>query len=74
MFELIFILVFFATLLVTGVTLFTVFAAVAFSMVVMLLLGMVGAAIKLIPWLIVIAIGVWFFKTYVAQPRTYNRR
>ncbi|NOH80685.1 envelope stress response protein PspG [Vibrio sp. RE86] len=69
MFELIFILVFVATLLVTGVTVVTVLAGVAFSMVVMLLLGMVGAVIKLIPWLIVIAIGIWFFKTYVAQPR-----
>ncbi len=35
MFELIFILVFTATLLVTGVTMLTVFAAVAFSIVVM---------------------------------------
>jgi phage shock protein G len=74
MFELIFILVFFATLLVTGVTLFTVFAAVAFSVVVMFLLGMVGAIIKLIPWLIVIAIGIWFFKSFVAQPRSCHRR
>jgi phage shock protein G len=47
----------------------TVFAGVAFSLVVMLLLGMVGAVIKLIPWLIVIAVGVWFFKNYVVQPR-----
>ena len=74
MFELIFILVFFATLLVTGVTMFTVFAAIAFSMVVMLMLGMLGAVFKLIPWLIVIAIGVWFFKSFVAQPRSYHRR
>lgn len=69
MFELIFILVFTATLLVTGVTMLTVFAAVAFSIVVMLLLGMLGAVLKLLPWLIVIAIGIWFFKSYVAQTR-----
>ncbi|RTZ14782.1 envelope stress response protein PspG [Vibrio aquaticus] len=69
MFELIFILVFVATLLVTGVTMVTVFAGVAFSLVVMLLLGMIGAVIKLIPWLIVIAVGVWFFKNHVAQER-----
>lgn len=69
MFELIFILVFVATLLVTGVTMVTVFAGVAFSLVVMLLLGMIGAVIKLIPWLIVIALGIWFFKTHVAQAR-----
>ncbi|AIW12897.1 envelope stress response protein PspG [Vibrio tubiashii] len=69
MFELIFIMVFAATLLVTGVTMVTVLAGVAFSLVVMVLLGMVGAVLKLLPWLIVIAIGIWFFKSYVAQPR-----
>ena len=69
MFELIFILVFAATLLVTGVTLATVMAGVVFSFVVMLLLGMVGVVLKLLPWIIVVALGVWFFKTYVAQPR-----
>ncbi|KGY06791.1 MULTISPECIES: envelope stress response protein PspG [Vibrio] len=69
MFELIFILVFTATLLVTGVTMLTVFAAVAFSIVVMVLLGMLGAVLKILPWLIVIAIGIWFFKSHVAQAR-----
>ena len=69
MFELIFIMVFAATLLVTGVTMVTMLAGVAFSLVVMVLLGMVGAVLKLLPWLIVIAIGIWFFKSYVAQPR-----
>ncbi|MDC5702951.1 envelope stress response protein PspG [Vibrio europaeus] len=69
MFELIFIMVFAATLLVTGVTMVTVLVGVAFSLVVMVLLGMVGAVLKLLPWLIVIAIGIWFFKSYVAQPR-----
>ncbi|KJY92573.1 MULTISPECIES: envelope stress response protein PspG [Vibrio] len=65
MFELIFVLVFIATLLVTGLTMFTVFAAAGFALMVMVLLGMVGAVIKLIPWLIVIAVGIWFFKNYV---------
>lgn len=63
MFELIFVLVFIATLLVTGLTMFTVFAAAGFALMVMVLLGMVGAVIKLIPWLIVIAVGIWFSKT-----------
>lgn len=69
MFELIFVLVFVATLLVTGITMMTVFAATGVALVVMLVLGMIGAVIKLIPWLIVIALGVWFFKSFVAQPR-----
>ncbi|KOO06800.1 envelope stress response protein PspG [Vibrio hepatarius] len=70
MFELIFILVFTATLLVTGVTMLTVFAGIAFAMVVMVLLGMIGAVLKILPWLIVIALGVWFFKSFVVQPRS----
>ncbi|MDF2155657.1 envelope stress response protein PspG [Vibrio sp. CAU 1672] len=69
MLELIFILVFTATLLVTGLTMATVFAAAGVALMVMFLLGMVGVVFKLLPWLIVIALGIWFFKHVVAQPR-----
>lgn len=69
MFELIFVLVFIATLLVTGLTMMTVFAAAGFALLVMFILGMVGTVLKLIPWIIVIAIGYWFFKNYVVQTR-----
>ena len=69
MFELIFILVFGATLLVTGVTMVTVIAGVALSLLVMVLLGMLSVVLKLMPWLIVIAVGIWFFKNHVAQSR-----
>jgi phage shock protein G len=69
MFELIFILVFAATLLVTGITMMTVFAATAIALLVMVLLGMLGFVLKLLPWLIVIAVGIWFFKHVVASPK-----
>lgn len=69
MFELIFILVFVSTLLVTGLTMMTVFAATGVALVVMMLLGMIGVVFKLIPWLIVIVLGVWFFKKYVYSAR-----
>ncbi|MEZ8826862.1 envelope stress response protein PspG [Vibrio amylolyticus] len=69
MFELIFVLVFVATLLVTGITFMTLFAATVLSFLVLAVLGMVGVVFKLIPWLIAIAIGVWFFKNYVYSPR-----
>ncbi|EGU44184.1 hypothetical protein VII00023_01370 [Vibrio ichthyoenteri ATCC 700023] len=65
MFELIFVLVFIATLLVTGLTMMTVFAAAGFALLVMVVLGMLGAVFKILPWLIVIALGFWFFKHYV---------
>ncbi len=69
MFELIFVLVFIATLLVTGITMMTVFAATGIALLVMMLLGMIGVVLKLLPWLIVIAVGIWFFKNHVAQTR-----
>lgn len=69
MFELIFVLVFIATLLVTGITMLTVFAAAGFALVVMVLMGMVGVVFKILPWLIVIAIGIWFFKNHVYSSR-----
>ncbi len=69
MFELIFVLVFAATLLVTGFTMVTVIGATFLAFGVMFLLGMMGIVFKLLPWIIVIAVGYWFFKNYVVQPR-----
>ncbi len=69
MLELIFILVFAATLLVTGVTMMSVLAATGIALVVMFLLGLLGTVLKLLPWLIVVALGIWFFKNFVSQPR-----
>ncbi|MEZ9287318.1 envelope stress response protein PspG [Vibrio lentus] len=65
MFELIFVLIFVATLLVTGITFMTVLAATGIALAVMLVLGMMGVVFKLLPWLIVIALGIWFFKNCV---------
>ena len=70
MFELIFVLIFVATLLVTGITFMTVLAATGLALVVMVVLGMVGAVLKILPWLIVIAIGIWFFKNVVNSSNT----
>ncbi|MFB9137285.1 envelope stress response protein PspG [Vibrio olivae] len=69
MFEVIFVLVFVATLMVTGVTFVTLIAAAGFAFVVMSLVGMLGLALKLLPWILVVMVGVWFFKNYVYQPR-----
>ncbi|MDN3614902.1 MAG: envelope stress response protein PspG [Vibrio gallaecicus] len=69
MFELIFVLIFVATLLVTGITFMTVLAATAIALIVMFVLGMMGVVLKLLPWLIVIALGVWFFKNFVYSTR-----
>ncbi len=65
MFELIFFLSFLGILVFTGITMMSVFFAIGISFVVMLLLGMLGLALKLLPWLVVIGVGVWFFKNHV---------
>ncbi|MBL4240733.1 envelope stress response protein PspG [Vibrio fluvialis] len=69
MIELLFILVFVASLLVTGLTVFGALIAAAVAFVVLMLLSMLGFAIKLLPWIIVIALGVWVYRHYQQIPR-----
>ncbi|MBY7912402.1 envelope stress response protein PspG [Vibrio fluvialis] len=69
MIELIFILVFVVSLLVTGLTVFGALIAAAVAFVVLMLLSMLGFAIKLLPWIIVIALGVWVYRHYQQIPR-----
>ncbi len=67
MFELIFLLVFIATLLVTGMTMMTIFLATGVAFFVMFLLGMIGMVFKLLPWLLLLLIGVWAYKQLRCQ-------
>ncbi|MDP4495879.1 envelope stress response protein PspG [Vibrio cholerae] len=62
MFELIFIFVFAATLLVTGITLISVFGAIALAFLIMALFGMLGIVLKLLPWLLVVLVVVWLMR------------
>lgn len=59
MFELIFIFVFAATLLVTGITLMSVFGAMVLAFLIMALFGMLGIVLKLLPWLLVVLVVIW---------------
>lgn len=73
MFELIFVLIFFITLLITGISFMTLLAATGLVLAIMLVIGMMGVVFKLLPWLIVIAFGIWFFKKFVqsSDPKRY---
>ncbi|TYW35490.1 envelope stress response protein PspG [Vibrio cholerae] len=62
MFELIFIFVFAATLLVTGITLMSVFGAMALAFLIMALFGMLSIVLKLLPWLLVVLVVVWLMR------------
>lgn len=62
MFELIFIFVFAATLLVTGITLMSVFGAMVLAFLIMALFGMLGIVLKLLPWLLVVLVVIWLMR------------
>ncbi|WP_086981602.1 envelope stress response protein PspG [Vibrio aphrogenes] len=64
MFELLFILVFFGVLMFTGVTMVTFFIAFAAALLFGFVVTMVGAVIKLLPWIIVALIGLYLYKHY----------
>ncbi|ENM5799588.1 envelope stress response protein PspG [Vibrio mimicus] len=69
MFELIFILIFAATLLVTGITLMSVFGAIALAFLIMALFGMLGIVLKLLPWLLVVLVVIWLMRDKVSSSR-----
>ncbi|EGR4344252.1 envelope stress response protein PspG [Vibrio cholerae] len=69
MFELIFIFVFAATLLVTGITLMSVFGAMALAFLIMALFGMLGIVLKLLPWLLVVLVVIWLMRDKVKAAR-----
>ncbi|MGL6118129.1 envelope stress response protein PspG [Plesiomonas sp.] len=70
MLELFFVLGFFAVLLMTGLSLLGAIVALIAGFVVMLLAGMLAVAFKVLPWLIVAVIVVWFIRTKT----NYGRR
>ncbi|BCK26934.1 envelope stress response protein PspG [Vibrio cholerae] len=69
MFELIFIFVFAATLLVTGITLMSVFGAMALAFLIMALFGMLGIVLKLLPWLLMVLVVIWLMRDKVKASR-----
>ncbi|MCG7498741.1 envelope stress response protein PspG [Vibrio sp. Of7-15] len=69
MLELLFLVGFAFVLMFTGITMVGMIAALAVGFIVMALAGMIGMVFKLLPWIIVIGVGIWFFKNKVNQPR-----
>ncbi|CAH0524646.1 envelope stress response protein PspG [Vibrio hippocampi] len=67
MFELVFVLVFLAILVMTGVTALTVTLAIAGSFLVMVMLGMIGVMLQLLPYVLAFLIAIWIYKRFVAQ-------
>ena len=77
MLELLFVLGFFIMLMVTGVSLLGILAALVVAAFVMFLGGMFALMIKLLPWLLLAVAVVWVIKTIkspkIAQYQRNNR-
>ncbi|ODA24586.1 envelope stress response protein PspG [Photobacterium damselae] len=78
MFELLFLLAFTAVLVFTGISVIGILVAVAAGFALMMVAGMLGVVIKLLPWIIVIAIGVYFYREHTEKQarrdNDYRRR
>ncbi|EAB9223958.1 envelope stress response protein PspG [Salmonella enterica] len=78
MLELLFVLGFFLMLMVTGVSLLGILAALVVATAVMFLGGMFALMIKLLPWLLLAVAVVWVIKAVktpkISQYQRNNRR
>ncbi|HIF9318898.1 TPA: envelope stress response protein PspG [Photobacterium damselae] len=78
MLELLFLLAFTAVLVFTGISVIGILVAVAAGFALMMVAGMLGLVIKLLPWIIVIAIGVYFYREHkekqARRDNDYRRR
>ncbi|UKA01585.1 envelope stress response protein PspG [Photobacterium damselae] len=78
MFELLFLLAFTAVLVFTSISVIGILVAVAAGFALMMVAGMLGLVIKLLPWIIVIAIGVYFYREHkekqARRDNDYRRR
>ncbi|AHY09461.1 envelope stress response protein PspG [Serratia plymuthica] len=63
MLELFFLIGFVVMLMVTGISLLGVFAALLVAAAFMLLGGLLAIVIKLLPWLILAVVGVWIYRS-----------
>ncbi|MFV0575480.1 MAG: envelope stress response protein PspG [Vibrio sp.] len=64
MFEILFALMFVGILMFTGVTMVTFFIALVAALFIGFLLSMLGAVIKLLPWIILALVALQIYKHY----------
>jgi phage shock protein G len=75
MLEILFVLGFFFMLMLTGVSLLGMAAALTVAFALMMLGGFLAIVIKMLPWLVLAVIAVWIYRTWI-RPDTpkYRRR
>jgi len=64
MLEILFVIGFFMLLLLTGISLLGIIAALLVATVVMVVGGLFAVVIKLLPWLLLAVIGVWLYRAF----------
>jgi len=74
MFELLFIIGFFVMLLVTGVSVLGILAAIVVATIVMFFGGLLALMIKLLPWLLLAVAVVWIIRAVKAPKIPQYRR
>lgn len=64
MLEILFVIGFFIMLLLTGISLLGIIAALLVATVVMVVGGLFAVVIKLLPWLLLAVVGVWLYRAF----------
>lgn len=64
MLEILFVIGFFMMLLLTGISLLGILAALAVATLVMFVGGLFAMVIKLLPWLLLALAAVWLYRTF----------
>lgn len=72
--EILFVLGFFVMLMVTGVSLLGVLAALLVATALMMVGGLFVFVIKLLPWLLLALAAVWLYRTFAGDDRTRAQR
>lgn len=74
MLEILFVLGFFFMLMLTGVSLLGMAAALIVAFALMMLGGFLAIVIKMLPWLVLAVIGVWIYRTWIRPDAPKYRR
>lgn len=73
MLEILFVIGFFMMLLLTGISLLGIIAALLVATVVMFIGGLFAVVIKMLPWLVLAVVVVWLYRAF-RQPKINSNR
>ncbi|MFG1173077.1 envelope stress response protein PspG [Erwiniaceae bacterium CAU 1747] len=68
MLEILFVIGFFLMLLLTGISVLGIVAALVVATLVMFVGGLFAIVMKLLPWLLLAVAAVWVYRAYIKQP------